>query len=170
MAWKKPSAAERALSDLLSARGLDVSWAKIRRWREFGALPWQPARGLGRGAGSVSGLTPDSAVAVEALALATTGKKRLEKAVLQAFTVHPRCAEAFVATWVPLPERGVRKALLWYVSQDLGGAVALAERAAEGAGDDPNRRAEAAYAAAHAYYLKQYHRVRRRTDGSSSSG
>ncbi|MEU0428860.1 hypothetical protein ABZ235_35760 [Streptomyces canus] len=41
MAWKEPSTAERRLREQLAAHGLSVSWAKIRRWREFGALPWK---------------------------------------------------------------------------------------------------------------------------------
>lgn len=168
MAWREPSAAERALSALLTARGLDVSWAKIRRWREFGALPWSPRRGLGRGAGSVSGLTADTAVVAEALALGTVEKKRLEKVVLRVFTVHPRCDEAFMATHVPLAERGVRKALMWYLGQDRSSAVAVIERAVEAAGGDPDQRAEAALSAAHVYYTRRYHRSRRtrRTGGS----
>ncbi|WP_326813438.1 hypothetical protein [Streptomyces sp. NBC_01763] len=161
MAWKGPSAAERELSELLRARDLCVSWARIRRWREFGALPWGARRGLGRGAGSVSELTADTAVVAEALALATARKARLEKAVLRVFTVHPRCEDVFVATWVPLPERGVRKALTWYLGQDRSSAVAVVERAVEAVGDDPERRAEAAHAAAHAYYTRRYHQARR---------
>ncbi|MGW6902562.1 hypothetical protein [Streptomyces sp. NBC_01727] len=47
MAWKGPSAPERELSELLRARDLCASWARIRRWREFGALPWGARRGLG---------------------------------------------------------------------------------------------------------------------------
>lgn len=167
MAWKGPSAAERELSELLGARGLCVSWAKIRRWREFGVLPWGARRGLGRGVGSVSEITADTAVVAESLALATGRKTRLEKAVLRVFTVYPRSADAFVATWVPLPERGVRRALLWYVGQDRSSAAAVVERAVEAAGDDPDRRADAALAAAHTYYARRYHRARstRRTGG-----
>lgn len=160
MAWKEPSAAERELAELLRTRGLCVSFAKIRRWREFGVLPWGARRGLGRGAGSVSEITADTAVVAEALAVATASKTRLEKAVLRVFTVHPRSAEAFVATWVPLPERGVRKALTWYIAQDRSSALAVVERAVEAAGDDPEQRADAALAAAHAYYARRYHRVR----------
>lgn len=160
MAWKGPSGAERELSELLGARGLCVSWAKIRRWREFGVLPWGARRGLGRGVGSVSEITADTAVVAEALAQATARKTRLEKVVLRVFTVHPQAGEAFVATWVPLPERGVRRALMWYVGQDCSNAVAVVERAVEAAGDDPDRRADAALAAAQTYYARRYHRAR----------
>ncbi|MFJ8955211.1 hypothetical protein ACIRO1_34475 [Streptomyces sp. NPDC102381] len=172
MAWKGPSAAERELSELLKQRDLCVSWARIRRWREFGALPWGTRRGLGRGCGSASEVAADTAVVAEALALATTRKTRLEKAVLRVFTVHPRCADVFVATRVPVPERGVRKALAWYVGQDRSSAVAVVERAVEAAGEDPERRMDAALAAAHAYYTGRYDRVRRahRAGGRVSPG
>ncbi|MFD5858745.1 hypothetical protein [Streptomyces chartreusis] len=105
-------------------------------------------------------ITADTAVVAEALALATASKTRLEKAVLRVFTVHPRSAEAFVATWIPLPERGVRKALTWYLGQDRSSAVAVVERAVEAAGDDPERRADMALAAAHAYYAGRHRRAR----------
>ncbi|MDO0917841.1 hypothetical protein QQM39_45785 [Streptomyces sp. DT2A-34] len=108
----------------------------------------------------MSELTADTAVVAEALALATARKTRIEKAVLRVFTVHPRSGDAFVATWVPLPERGVRRALMWYVGQDRSSAVAVVERAVEAAGDDPDRRADAALAAAHTYYARRYHRAR----------
>ncbi|MGF2213786.1 hypothetical protein [Streptomyces albidoflavus] len=98
MAWKGPGAAERELSELLSARGVEVSWAKIRRWREFGALPWGGRRSLGQGVGSVSELAADTVLVAEALARAAVTKKRLEKVVLRIFTVHPDCDEAFAAT------------------------------------------------------------------------
>lgn len=53
-----------------------------------------------------------------------------------------------MATHVPLAERGVRKALMWYLGQDRSSAVAVIERAVEAAGGDPDQRAEAALSAA----------------------
>ncbi|MFF5675542.1 hypothetical protein ACFY8S_36520 [Streptomyces hygroscopicus] len=168
MGWKEPSAAEQQLSELLKVRGMQVSWAKIRRWREFGALPWRKQHGLGRGAGSASGLTADTVVVAEALALATVKKRRMEEAVLHVFTVHPRCREAFVATSVPLPERAVRKALRWSIGQDRSTALAAVGKAIEAAGDDADQRMDAALAAAHSYYGKWHRRTRRPAEGKAA--
>ncbi|GGV02705.1 hypothetical protein GCM10010211_82520 [Streptomyces albospinus] len=162
MAWKEPSDAERRLREQLAEHGLSVSWAKIRRWREFGALPWRKQQGVGRGSGSTSGLLPETFVVAEALALATVKKRPLEQAVLHVFTTHSRFGEVFVATSVPLPERAVRRALAWYIVRDDSQPCAVIEKAVESSGGCPDRAMDAALESAHRYFRKLYRQANHR--------
>lgn len=160
MVWKEPSDAERRLSEQLAAHGLPVSWAKIRRWREFGALPWKKQQGLGRGSGSTSDLLPETFVVAEALALATTKKRPLEQAVLHVFTTNPRFDQV-PATSVPLPERAVRRALAWYMARDDSHPLAAIEKAALSAGSCPDKAVDAALESAHRYFPKLYRQAKK---------
>ncbi|MFJ2099368.1 hypothetical protein ACIOHR_19555 [Streptomyces anulatus] len=156
MAWKEPSEAERRLRERLEADGLSVSWAKIRRWREFGALPWKKQHGLGRGSGSTSELLPETFAVAQALALATIKKRPLEQAVLHVFT------QGLAATSVPLPERAVRRALAWYMARDDSHPLAAIEKAARSAGSCPDKAMDAALESAHSYFSKLYRQATQR--------
>lgn len=133
-----------------------MSWAKIRRWREFGALPWKKRHGLGRGSGSASDLLPETFAVAEALALATTKKKPLEQAVLHVFTTHPRFDQVRAARSVPLPERAVRRALVWYMARDDSHPLAAIEKAVQSADGCPDKAMDAALESAHRYFSKLY--------------
>ncbi|MFC7841637.1 hypothetical protein [Streptomyces sp. NPDC057382] len=163
MVWKEPSAAERRLREQLAAHGLSVSWAKIRRWREFGALPWKKQHGLGRGSGSTSELLPETFAVAEALALATIKKRPLEQAVLQVFTTHPRFDQVLAAPSVPLPECAVRRALAWYMARDDSHPLAAIEKAAQAAGNCPDKAMDAALESAHRYFPKLYRQAKQRS-------
>jgi hypothetical protein len=162
VAWKEPSDAERRLRERLAADGLSVSWAKIRRWREFGALPWRKQHGLGRGSGSTSELLPETFVVAEALALATIKKRPLEQAVLHVFTTHPRFDQGLAATSIPLPERAVRRALAWYMARDDSHPLAAIEKAARSASSCPDKAMDAALESAHRYFSKLYRQATQR--------
>ncbi|MEU2119504.1 hypothetical protein ABZ567_28530 [Streptomyces sp. NPDC016459] len=162
MAWKEPSEAEQRLREQLAAHGLSVSWAKIRRWREFGALPWKKQEGLGRGAGSSSGLLPETFAVAEALALATAKKRPLEQAVLEVFTTGTRLDQVLAAATVPLPERAVRRALAWYMARDRSHPLAAIEMAARSAGGCPDKAMDAAMEAAHRYFPKLYRQAKQK--------
>lgn len=159
MVWKEPSNAERKLQEQLAAQGLFVSWAKIRRWREFGALPWKRQQGLGRGSGSTSDLLPETFAVAQALALATVKKRPLEQAVLHVFSTHPR---ACAAASDPLPERAVRRALAWYIARDDSHPLAAIENAARSAGSCPDKAMDAALAEAHRYFAKLYRQAKQK--------
>ncbi|MER6251903.1 hypothetical protein ABT224_11090 [Streptomyces sp. NPDC001584] len=159
MVWKEPSDSERRLHGQLAAHGLSVSWAKIRRWREFGALPWKKQRGLGRGSGSTSELLPETFAVAEALALATVKKRPLEQAVLHVFTTRPR---VFAAMSEPLPERAVRRALAWYTARDDSHPLAAIEKAAQSAGICPDKAMDAALESAHRYFPKLYRQAKQK--------
>ncbi|MFD8992720.1 hypothetical protein ACFVZ4_32330 [Streptomyces goshikiensis] len=160
MAWKEPSDAERRLCEQLAAHGLPVSWAKIRRWREFGALPWKKQQGLGRGSGSTSDLLPETFVVAEALALATAKKRPLEQAVLHVFTTRPRFDQFAAATSVPLPECAVRRALAWHITRDGSHPLVAIEKAAQSAGSCPDKAMDAALESAHRYFRKLYRKAK----------
>lgn len=160
MTWKEPSDAERRLHEQLAAHGLSVNWAKIRRWREFGALPWKRQRGLGRGAGSASDLLPETFAVAEALALATAKKRPLEQAVLHVFTTNPRITQV-PTTPVLLPERAVRRALAWYMARDDSHPLAAIEKAARSAGSCSDQAMDAALESAHRSFAKLYRQVKR---------
>ncbi|MFE9139353.1 hypothetical protein [Streptomyces sp. NPDC007355] len=162
MTWKEPSEAERRLREQLAAHGLSVSWAKIRRWREFGALPWKKQHGLGRGAGSTSELLPETFVVAEALALATAKKRPLEQAVLDVFTMGHRFDQVLAAPSVPLPERAVRRALAWYMARDDSHPLAAIEMAAKSAGNCPDKTMDAALESAHRYFPKLYRQAKQK--------
>ncbi|WP_158781138.1 hypothetical protein [Streptomyces sp. NRRL S-237] len=162
MVWKEPSGAEQRLCEQLAAHGLSVSWAKIRRWREFGALPWKKRQGLGRGAGSSSELLPETFAVAAALALATTKKRPLEQAVLEVFTTGTRLDQVVAAATVPLPERAVRRALAWYMAQDHSHPFAAIEMAARSAGGCPDKAMDAALEAAHRYFPKLYRQAKQK--------
>ncbi|MEU8320658.1 hypothetical protein AB0C33_20075 [Nonomuraea sp. NPDC048881] len=165
MVWKTPTPTELQLQTWLNERGLPVSLARIRRWREFGALPWPQRRALGHGHGSVSSaLAQDTYIVAEALALATKQKKQLEKVVLRVFFAHPRYEEPFIATRLPLSEDGVRKALEWAIVNDSRSAIVKIERAMVAAGTDGDP-IGAAVDAAHQHFrslLRQQSAARRR--------
>ncbi|MBB4161624.1 hypothetical protein [Streptomyces cinereoruber] len=162
MVWKEPSEAEQRLCEQLAAHGLSVSWAKIRRWREFGALPWKKREGLGRGAGSSSGLLPETFAVAQALALATAKKRPLEQAVLEVFTTGARLDQVLAAATVPLPERAVRRALAWYMARDRSHPFAAIEMAARSAGGCPDKAMDAALEAAHRYFPKLYRQAKQK--------
>ncbi|MFE7448457.1 hypothetical protein [Streptomyces griseus] len=162
MAWKEPSEAEQQLREQLAAQGLSVSWAKIRRWREFGALPWKRRQGLGRGAGSTSELLPETLAVAEALARATVRKRPLEQAVLEVFFTGTRFDQLLAATSVPLPERAVRRGLAWYMARDRSHPFAAIELAARSAGGCPDRAMDAALEVAHRYFPGLYRQARQK--------
>lgn len=163
--WKAPTPTELQLQSWLAERGLQVNVSKIRRWREYGALPWPHRRALGYGRGSTSSeLTRDTYVVTQALALATRRKQRLEKAVLQVFCIDPRFEEPFIATRLPLPETGVRRALEWWIANDRSSVVVKIERALAAAGADGDQ-VGAAVDVAHRHFrslLRQQISARRR--------
>ncbi|MET8139881.1 hypothetical protein ABZU32_06170 [Sphaerisporangium sp. NPDC005288] len=165
MVWKAPTSTELQLQSWLGERGLHVSLAKIRRWREYEALPWPQRQALGYGRGSASSeLTQDTYIVAEALALATRRKQRLDKAVLQIFFVHPRHEEPFIATRLPLPEAGVRKALEWSIANDRDSVIVKMERAMAAEGTDGDQ-IGAALDTAHRHFhnlLRQQISARRR--------
>ncbi|QEV30931.1 hypothetical protein CP977_00920 [Streptomyces cinereoruber] len=150
------------MCEQLAAHGLSVSWAKIRRWREFGALPWKKREGLGRGAGSSSGLLPETFAVAQALALATAKKRPLEQAVLEVFTTGARLDQVLAAATVPLPERAVRRALAWYMARDRSHPFAAIEMAARSAGGCPDKAMDAALEAAHRYFPKLYRQAKQK--------
>ncbi|MCZ4120258.1 hypothetical protein [Streptomyces sp. H39-S7] len=158
MVWKEPSDAERRLHEQLAAQGLSVSWAKIRRWREFGALPWKKQQGLGRGSGSTSQLLPETFPVAQALALATVKKRPLEQAVLHVFSTRPQTCAAAPAL---LPERAVRRALAWYMTRHDSHPLAVIERAVRSAGS-PDQAMNAALEAAHRYFRKLYRQAKQK--------
>lgn len=162
MAWREPSEAEQRLCEQLAAQGLSVSWSKIRRWREFGALPWKRRQGLGRGAGSTSELLPEALTVAEALARATVRKRPLEQAVLEVFFTGSRFDQVLAATSVPLPERAVRRALAWYMARDRSHPFAAVELAARSAGGCPDTAMDAALEAAHRYFPGLYRQARQK--------
>lgn len=96
----------------------------------------------------------------EALALATTKKRPLEQAVLHVFTTHPRFDQVLAATSVPLPERAVRRALAWYMARDDSHPLAAIEKAAQSAGNCPDKAMDAALEAAHGYFPKLYRQAK----------
>ncbi|MER5738914.1 hypothetical protein ABT117_24970 [Streptomyces sp. NPDC002262] len=160
MVWKEPSEAEQQLREQLAAHGLSVSWAKIRRWREFGALPWRKRQGLGRGAGSASELMPETFPVAAALALATVKKRPLEQAVLEVFTTGTRFDQVLAATVVPLPERAVRRSLAWYMARDHSHPLAAIELAAASAGGCPGMAMDAALESAHRIFPRLYRQAK----------
>ncbi|MEU3480840.1 hypothetical protein ACI2LO_32055 [Streptomyces sp. NPDC033754] len=162
MVWTEPSEAEQRLREQLAAHGLSVSWAKIRRWREFGALPWKKRQGLGRGAGSTSELLPETFAVAEALAVATAKKRPLEEAVLEVFTTGTRLDQVLAAATEPLPERAVRRALAWYMARDRSHPLAAIEMAARSAGGCPDKAMDAALEAAHRYFPRLYRQAKQK--------
>lgn len=127
-------AGDRALIKDLGERGVAVSVAQLERWRAQGLLPRNQRSWPGRPSGSTSVPHPDALAIAEALALHQRTGHNTFKAALQVFVSNPH---------VPLPEKGVKAALEWYIRRRRTAATLIIDRVpAEG---DPDTVLDAAY-------------------------
>lgn len=150
MARGLPSAADLRIVDFAARHGVDVSHARLERWRQYGALPRNTRRGRGRGRGSIS------TVSDHALHLAVAYGKRarpgraVDELVLEVFVEEPE---------TEVPEAAVRAALTWYAHARLGGILRAAHLAARSS-DDPDDAEDAAAGAAERYLASKSWTVR----------
>ncbi|MCC9741000.1 hypothetical protein [Streptomyces sp. MNU89] len=109
-----PSAADAALIEKLSRKGLKVSAAQLERWRAVGVVPRNRRTHLGRGKGSKSTADDVSEELVEAMAMVSRNGRSVHEAVLRLFTVDPRSQDLY-EPHLPIPEKAIRSAFDWFV-------------------------------------------------------
>ncbi|CAL9481461.1 hypothetical protein SUDANB108_03061 [Streptomyces sp. enrichment culture] len=109
-----PSAADTALIEELSKKGLKVSAAQLERWRAVGVVPRNRRTHLGRGKGSKSTGDDVGAGLVEAMAMVSRNGRSVHEAVLRLFTVDPRSQDLYERR-LPISEKAIRSAFDWFV-------------------------------------------------------
>ncbi|WP_435272819.1 hypothetical protein [Streptomyces parvulus] len=114
MARTGPSAADAALIEKLSKKGVKVSTAQLERWRSAGVVPRNRRTHLGRGNGSESIVDDVGADLVEAMAMVNRKGRSVHEAVLRLFTVDPRSQDLYERR-LPISEKAIRSALDWFV-------------------------------------------------------
>ncbi|MCQ9185654.1 hypothetical protein KMT30_42835 [Streptomyces sp. IBSBF 2953] len=114
MARTVPSAADAALIEKLSRKGLQVSAAQLERWRSVGVVPRNRRTHLGRGKGSTSTVDDVGEELVEAVAMVSRIGRSVHEAILRLFTVNPRSQDLYEPC-LPIPEKAIRCAFDWFV-------------------------------------------------------
>jgi len=154
MPRRVPGQADSAFIAALRDRGVHVSEAQLERWRTAGVLPRNQRHGLGRGAGSTSSVPPGAIDLAQGLALATRRGRPLHEAVLRLFTYNPRyrLGILLVAPQLPMPEKPVRDALIWFIQHRENSVTRRIQRVIASA-ESPDAAEEIAAGLARKHYL-----------------